>query len=78
VLLFIGIVSVGVTGFISGSAGNHRGIVNTLLCLLLTIVLWLIVDLDRPRKGLLRASQQSLIELQQSLHSAPSTSSMGG
>jgi hypothetical protein len=78
VLVFIGVVSVGVTGFISGSAGNHRGIVNTLLCLLLTIVLWLIVDLDRPRKGLLRASQQSLIELQQSLHSAPSTSSMGG
>jgi hypothetical protein len=42
-----------------------------LLVLTLALVLYLVVDLDRPAEGLLKVSQQPLIDLQNSLSSLP-------
>jgi hypothetical protein len=36
------------------------------LALAITIVLSVIIDLDRPRSGFIRVSQQPMIDLQQS------------
>jgi len=41
------------------------------LILVFSAVILLIVDLDRPRDGLLRVSQQALIDLQQQLNTTP-------
>ena len=34
-------------------------------------ILGLIADLDRPLEGMLRVSQQSMIDLQKSMHASP-------
>jgi hypothetical protein len=38
-----------------------------MLALLVASVMWLIMDLDQPVRGAIRASQQSLIDLHQDL-----------
>jgi hypothetical protein len=38
-----------------------------MVVLLMGSVMWLIMDLDNPVRGLIKASQQSLIELHQDL-----------
>jgi hypothetical protein len=41
------------------------------LALVLSAVLYLIVDLDRSQEGLLQVSRQALVDLQRSLPSYP-------
>jgi hypothetical protein len=37
------------------------------LALVISMVIFTIIDLDRPRRGLIRVSQESMIALRQSL-----------
>jgi hypothetical protein len=46
---------------------NRNHLAQFLLILILSVVFFLIVDLDRPTEGLLQVPQQALIELQQQL-----------
>ena len=39
----------------------------TALAFLVAAVLWAIIDLDHPRRGLIRAGQQPMLDLQRSL-----------
>jgi hypothetical protein len=58
-----------VVGFAFG-VGGHRQLFSTcVLSLSITLVLAVIIDLDRPRAGLIRVSQQPLLDLQQRLYS---------
>ncbi len=64
VLLLFGLAS---TGYQAGLSATRRSPAMLLLALSFAAVLLLIVDLDRPHEGLLRVSQQSMLDLQQSM-----------
>lgn len=60
----------GVVGYASG-LGNHRAPAATYVMVgLIVLLVFLIVDLDRPRRGLIEVSQQSLVELRKSMAAA--------
>ena len=54
-------------GYQSGLANSRRSIAAVALILGFSLVLYLIADLDRPGKGVLQVSQQSMIDLQKSM-----------
>lgn len=57
-------------GFIaygSGLTGRRRYGTTAIFALLIALVLTTILDLDRPRRGLIRVSQQSMIRLKAAL-----------
>lgn len=68
-------VALGALGFISygtGLTGERRHRSTAIFALLIALVLTVILDLDRPRRGLVRVSQESMLRLQASLaQSAP-------
>ena len=66
----VAVISVGVTGFTAGLNDRRNVVLTTTLAVLIAAVTFVILDLDRPRGGLIRVSQRSLIELQQSLEAA--------
>ena len=67
-LIFIAsILSLGLLGYSMGMT-QHRSFVPTLLALMLIVaIIGVIIDLDRPRRGLITVSQESMIQLQQSI-----------
>jgi hypothetical protein len=68
VLIFIvSIVTLSLIGYALGMF-QHRSFIPTLMALILiAIIIVAIIDLDAPRSGLIRISQESMIKLQQSL-----------
>ena len=67
-LLFLAsITAVGVMGFGVGLAGDRAAGVVLSLSFLIALVILVIVDLDRPYRGLLKVGQQSMLELRESL-----------
>ena len=50
-------------GYNSGLTGARRSPMVVPLALAFAIVMWMVVDLDRPQEGLLRVSQKPMIEL---------------
>jgi hypothetical protein len=67
VLYFIAISSMAVLGYQQGLSNSRRSLAVLALMLAFTAVMLLIADLDRPQEGLLRVSQQSMIDLRESL-----------
>ena len=51
-------------GYASGIARHRASFPTYILVLLIAFLVFLIIDLDRPRRGLIEVSQQSLVELQ--------------
>ena len=71
-LLVIGvIISLALVGYSAGLGRKRSPAIALVLVLFLGAVIWLVVDLDRPREGLIQVSQQPLIDLQQRLESEP-------
>lgn len=67
-LLVLGVVfGVGMVGYNAGLTGRRSIISAVVLAVVLSAVLALVVDLDRPSDGLIRTSQQPLIDLRESL-----------
>lgn len=64
VVTFLGVTSL---GFIDGTSGKKSRFGIFMLSLLFSLVIALIQDLDRPRRGIIRISQQSLLDLQSSM-----------
>jgi hypothetical protein len=58
-------------GMQSGNAENRNIIALVILVLILAVVFFLIIDLDRSQQGLLRVSQQALFDLQSQLPTLP-------
>jgi len=70
VLYLLYAVSVGALGFIAygyGLAGRRRHGSTMAFALLVAMVLTVILDLDRPRRGLILVSQESMLRLKASL-----------
>lgn len=67
-LLFIVFVSSGgMMGYSSGLSGKRIIMPVVLVSLLITLIVFLIIDLDRPRRGLIEIDQSAMLELQQSM-----------
>ena len=60
-------VTAGVLGYSAGIAAHRPPLASVLLIALIVLVTYLIIDLDRPRRGLIKVSQQPMLELLQSM-----------
>ena len=64
-LLFCTFILTGaLVGYASGLGYNRSAFATYALVLLIVLVVFVIIDLDRPRRGLIEVSQDSLLELQ--------------
>jgi hypothetical protein len=67
-LLVVGVVlGIGMVGYNAGLTGRRSMIGAVALAVALSAVLALVIDLDRPGDGIIRTSQQPLIDLRDSL-----------
>jgi hypothetical protein len=64
---FMGLVSALLVGYDFGMTGQRDPLSEALLIISIAMVMAVIVELDRPHSGVVRVSQQPLIELQQRL-----------
>jgi len=62
------LMSGAIVGFASGVSGHRPSMVSYLMVALIVILVFIIIDLDRPRRGLIQVSQNSLVELQTTIH----------
>ena len=60
-------LTIGVLGFGSGLAGARSGGTVTIFAVLIAVVILVIIDLDRPRRGVIQVHQTSMVQLQESL-----------
>ena len=67
----------GVVGYASGNAGNRPSATTHVLIVLIVILAFVILDLDRPRRGLIRIDQTSLIELKANMHASGTPNDSG-
>ena len=63
-------VTVAVLGYSGGVAEHRPPLATMLLVTLIVLVTYLIIDLDRPRRGLIQVSQSAMFQLQQSMAGA--------
>lgn len=67
-LIFVAaIISLGLIGYTLGITQHHSLIPTLMALFLIVIIIGVIIDLDRPRRGLIRVSQESMIQLQQNI-----------
>lgn len=65
----VGLLAVMVVGYTFGLSGLRQRFSIWMLSLAITMVLGIIVDLERPREGIIRVSQQPLFDLEKRLGS---------
>jgi hypothetical protein len=66
-LIGVAMVAMGFTGYHSGVTGSRRLFAVLIMSVTLTVVIMLIVDLDRPARGLIQVPVQPLIDAAQSI-----------
>lgn len=63
-LLFATLVlTAGLVGYSSGVTGHRVTLAAYILLVLIVLLVFMVIDLDRPRRGLIEVSQQPLVEL---------------
>lgn len=81
IVLFLMFATVVITtatlGFASGIAGHRVTLAAFVLIVLIALVVYLIIDLDRPRRGSIQVSQGSMLTLQKTIGTRGSTSQLG-
>jgi hypothetical protein len=71
-LLFaVSVLALGQVAYSCGLSGRRRQVANVTFAFMIALVLVIILDIDRPRRGLVQVSQESMIRLQQSLEAPP-------
>jgi hypothetical protein len=60
------ILALAAMGYHAGLSGSRRSLAVFALALAFSAVMWMIADLDRPHEGLLRVSQQAMVDLKNS------------
>ena len=68
-LYFVALVATGLIGYSCGLGGVRNFFVTVVSSILIAVVILVIIDLDRPRRGLIKVSQQRMLELGESLGS---------
>ncbi|MGZ3441950.1 MAG: bestrophin-like domain, partial [Polyangia bacterium] len=66
-LVFVAIISCGLIGYGNGLGGARNFVVSLVTVIVFCAVMVMIVDLDRPDRGLVRVPQQSMLRLRRSL-----------
>jgi hypothetical protein len=71
-LLLFGVflVAAAIVGFASGTAGHRPPAVSLVMVAMIILLIYLILDLDRPRRGLIEVPKQSLYDVQASIQKA--------
>ena len=67
VLFLLSLLSMAMMGYHEALTNSRRSIVVLALIIGFSTVLFLIIDLDRPREGSLQVSQQAMIDLRKSM-----------
>ena len=67
-LLAVGALAMAVIGHGWAQGNRHHHLLTGVLSIWIASVVLVIMDLDRPRRGLIRVSQQSMIDLRKSLN----------
>lgn len=63
-LLFaVFIIAAAVLGYAGGLAGTRAAIATIAMSVLIALVIFIIIDLDRPRRGIIRVNQDSMTDL---------------
>jgi hypothetical protein len=70
-LLIVASCGAWTSGFASGAGGLRSIFAQIVFPVLITVVIMLISDIDRPRRGLIKTSQQPLIDLLETMKSDP-------
>jgi len=74
IVLFLMIATIVLTtatlGYASGIAGHRVTLAAFVLLILIALVVYLIIDLDRPRRGVIQVSHESMLSLQQTIGAA--------
>jgi tryptophan-rich sensory protein len=68
VLYLLAVIAMVMMGYHAGLANSRRSIATIALVIAFSSVLYLIADLDRPGQGMLKVSQQAMIDLRKSLN----------
>jgi CDP-diglyceride synthetase len=67
-LLFaVAIATAAIVGYNSGLSNQRHLFAALTLIVLITLIIWVLIDLDRPRRGLILVSQQSMIDLREAM-----------
>jgi hypothetical protein len=66
-LFLVAILAMGIVGFGCGIGDWRNPSVTVTMSLIITLVILVIMDLDRPRSGFIRVSQRSMTDLQDSI-----------
>jgi len=67
-LLIVAVLSLTAMGYLEGLAGTRRSLAVLAVAVAFSVVIELIADLDRPQEGVLRISQQALLDVQRSMN----------
>jgi hypothetical protein len=69
------LITSGVIGYSAGIAGHRPTLVTYILVVLIVVLAFIIVDLDRPRRGLIKVDQSSLTHLKAAIDMAQAVGS---
>jgi hypothetical protein len=67
VIFAVALISLGLLGYSSGLTGGRSLIATFLMSAVIVVVIFVILDFNRPYRGLITVSQQSLIDLRNSM-----------
>ena len=67
-LFAVASLSLATMGYHAGLSGTRRSLAILAVAVTFSVVIELIADLDRPLEGVLRVSQQALVDLQRSMN----------
>jgi hypothetical protein len=67
-LFAVAMLSLSAMGYLAGLAGARRSLAVLAVAVAFSVVIELIADLDRPQEGVLRVSQQALLDVQRSMN----------
>jgi len=70
-VFIIFVMTTAVLGYASSISGHRVTVPGLTLVVLIAFVVYLIIDLDRPRRGVIQVNQSSLIELQRGMAERP-------
>lgn len=62
-LLLFAALAIGILGYGNGLVATHARHPAIILCIVITLSFTLIIDLDRPNRGLTKVSQESMVDL---------------
>ena len=63
ILIGVSMVAMGFTGYHAGVVGAQRRIINLIMSIMVAVLIMLVVDLDRPSRGLIFVPVQPLIDV---------------